>query len=262
MTAKVLPVGTEAGASGASINIHAGTVKKSAPVGTAVASRIVEQGKYMAKFGDVGFPRVLAVHEENGCYFMERLQEMPWYIVDYYALMMQLVIHLDRYVWGAVTDIKIDNTDWVEKHYAYITPRCKKWAPEHYDRLMMKFSLLKHDELRDTFIHGDPTFDNCMLRDGQLVTIDPIAPYDGIPSLTCVDMGKILQSAAGYERIRYGRPMPTLDMFQAMRVLNLDPVERDATLYFCAVHFIRLLPYQPEHLRPQFKETLRWVLSL
>lgn len=64
--------------------------------------------------------------------------------------------------------------------------------------------------------HGDPIVDNLMVRkfiegievDDHYVLIDPIPPTPAIPSHRMVDLGRFIQSAAGYEQIRYTNEFP------------------------------------------------------
>lgn len=58
--------------------------------------------------------------------------------------------------------------------------------------------------------HGDPILDNVMRRPGtnDIVIIDPIPPASAIPSYPYTDVGRFVQSAAGYEKIRYGGDFP------------------------------------------------------
>ena len=57
---------------------------------------------------------------------------------------------------------------------------------------------------RLTWTHGDLILDNVM-RDakGNLILIDAIPPCPALPSLEIVDYGRLIQSAAGYEQLRY-----------------------------------------------------------
>lgn len=102
--------------------------------------------------------------------------------------------------------------------------------------------------------HGDPIIDNLMLRrraNGipQTVLIDPIPPVPAVPSLAVVDYGRVVQSAAGYEPLRY--LATDLDDWQERVAQVLDNVasityERGfdvntirATLFYSVIHMLR-----------------------
>jgi hypothetical protein len=56
-------------------------------------------------------------------------------------------------------------------------------------------------------IHGDPTLDNMLLKDGQIRITDPIPPqYLNRPCLRSVDQGRLLQSFLGWETVLRGMP--------------------------------------------------------
>lgn len=65
--------------------------------------------------------------------------------------------------------------------------------------------------LRRGLTHGDPIYDNVMYRpkpewqkgSHQLVLIDPIPATPAIPDVLAVDVGRVIQSAVGYEELRY-----------------------------------------------------------
>lgn len=51
-------------------------------------------------------------------------------------------------------------------------------------------------------IHGDPTMANVLDDEGRPVLIDPVPVGFGIPPVAHVDLGKVLQSMFGWERLR------------------------------------------------------------
>lgn len=249
--------------SGATIYFTERGVLKSGDPNTEVGKRIVLQGRFMASYDVPILPKIISVNEAQGSYSMERLIDMPWGLVDHKLLFMQVIEELFRWFWTYDHGLPIDNTGWMDMHWEYMDRKIKENCREVWHKMHEKFCALDHDELRPALIHGDPTFDNCMLRaDGQLVITDPIPANHAIPNLVAVDMGKVLQSAAGYEVIKYNRPMIHLSFAEALRMMALDDVERAGAIYFCAAHFVRLLPYQKdqEH-KDKFKLILNKILE-
>lgn len=66
-----------------------------------------------------------------------------------------------------------------------------------------------------TWTHGDLILDNVMRdAEGKLILIDAIPPCPALPSLAIVDFGRLIQSAAGYEQMRYNGTTPKDDVWQ------------------------------------------------
>lgn len=112
---------------------------------------------------------------------------------------------------------------------------------------------------RDTgWTHGDPIIDNVMMRGDQFVLIDPIPPCPALPSVAVVDYGRLVQSALGYEQIRYRGEFPEMGLWKERlyHVLNnLMPaysaytfnVEKiRATLFYAIIHMLRGVRTAPE----------------
>src|SRR5437588_835106 len=76
----------------------------------------------------------------------------------------------------------------------------------------------------------------------ELLLIDPIPATPAVPDLLCVDVGKMLQSAVGWESVRYQRPFRH-GVSDLTRCLTLDEYEWEASSYWCGVHLLRTLPY-------------------
>jgi hypothetical protein len=95
--------------------------------------------------------------------------------------------------------------------------------------------------------HGDPIIDNVMSRDGDLVLIDPIPATQAIPDYLAVDVGRLLQSAVGYERARYNEgPEATEDPLDriiemAYSTMNhrVHKHEMITCYYFAVFHLLR-----------------------
>lgn len=85
-------------------------------------------------------------------------------------------------------------------------------------------------------IHGDPTVSNAMLRDTDLVLIDPRPPNGHIPSAAMVDRGKILQSWMGWEYVAYNEP----DVSYNPPYFMSDKTLRKQALFWCGYHAARI----------------------
>lgn len=93
-------------------------------------------------------------------------------------------------------------------------------------------------------IHGDPALSNLMQRpNGQLVITDPMPrlPYRReIPSRKEVDLGKLVQSAMGWERILM-EPMMLTMWNEVDAILSLVPFqETKPALLWGAIHLARV----------------------
>lgn len=233
------------GISGATVEIHGDRVIKFGRPGTPVGDRVIAQGRFCQSTQSRILPRIKSVNAESCLYEMELLSHLPWSFVDHTQLFMDMYIGLFEQLWMTGNVNLIDNSNWPRRHREYIEQRARDYAPDHSVKLLELFDRLKHWQLRKCLIHGDPTFDNCMQRqNGELVIIDPIPSDQKIPGLVCVDVGKMLQSAAGYERIKFGRETHDFNLEKAVKLLSLTEPELSASLYFCAAHYVRLLPYQ------------------
>lgn len=242
------------GSSGAQVIIHNDVVVKTMkdvvlPYEEPVR-RLIGQGRFIRKHQDISaLPRTRRVLTDG--YTMERLKELAPGEQDW--LLPRIIDVLQEQFWSNRED-----------------PAYQKfYIPEHVkktERLFIALSLparRKMRNVRDTMdwqalrrclTHGDPTLDNVMWRDfgenfeeSELVLIDPLPPTVEVPQLMSVDYGKVLQSALGYERARYNdNTWPFLGLDGAEQLLEgLSVIERRAAWYWCAVHFLRAVPYSP-----------------
>lgn len=106
--------------------------------------------------------------------------------------------------------------------------------------------------------HGDPTVSNAMRRwDGSLVLIDPRAPRHYIPQARETDMGRLLQSALGWEEVAYGdsRVEYVPPLFWD------DPTLRRKALYWCGATAKRIEKKEMESPEPR-EHILHWCLKV
>jgi hypothetical protein len=100
-----------------------------------------------------------------------------------------------------------------------------------------------------TFFHGDLTYENIMVKDGDFKLLD--FDSDNLPGAPEMDMGKLFQSAfAGYEYwdtndFVYNRKESDviIDFYADFLQQDRAQVVNKATFY-CALHLIRMIPYQ------------------
>jgi hypothetical protein len=234
--------------SGASVYVHGAHVIKWAKAGTDVADRIDMQSAWLVENAKLDFlPRV--EKRMAGGYRMELLSALPDF-VDEGTLVRVMVSKLGQ-LWNHP---RVHHFD-VDLHHDYVWTRASQvglakemedWGKEVLWYATRSWYAVCH-------VHGDPTIDNCMLRSsGELVITDPIPPGVHLPSIRALDIGKILQSAMGYEGIRFGRRptnMPEVPSSYWEEVLpDVDSDEWNLCMYLAAVHFVRLLRYTPQHL--------------
>jgi hypothetical protein len=146
-----------------------------------------DQAVFMSYLGEQVCPKILAMNHTHYC--MEYLN--PAQLNTDSLLVVENL--LEEFVWYR-NDSRWVNTD----EYA--------WRYSIYDNLgvdVPNWALGPH-----CVIHGDPTCDNMLVRDTELVITDPIPPqWLNKPSIVAVDHGKILQSFLGWETVLRGIPL-------------------------------------------------------
>lgn len=96
-------------------------------------------------------------------------------------------------------------------------------------------------------IHGDPTLSNAMIRQpGHVIIIDPIKPMGKIPAFREVDLGKMLQSAIGWETVTMGWAINGLGAEEViLECENKDTIRK--AWFWCAMHLLRILNHGPHN---------------
>lgn len=210
---------------------------------------------------------------KNG-YLMERLYEYEPIWGTLPAMYIEDAVELlEDHVWSRNAYQRID---W-DAHREYIFGRAvKHLTPDDLRRLELAWQHLRvgSRHLHASLTHGDPTFDNMMLRrkhfSSHAVIIDPLPPYQNgeMPQVSAVDVGKIMQSLIGYEEVKYGvspwtSPGTVEARFaQLKRQLNPTSHEWRAAHWFLIAHIVRLIPYQPIEKREQCRGLLRKAFQL
>lgn len=142
---------------------------------------------------------------------------------------------------------------WGYDDYPY-NPRCNEELSIHLHTVAKSFFikaasvdsligvLRKQKQRQVVCIHGDPTLANCVHGPNGWRWIDPLI-RDYILGDPHVDLGKLFQSCMGYEAVLLGQPpRPNYELMR--RLADMLHLDFQLGMCWCAVHFIRLLPYQ------------------
>ena len=255
------------GTSGAQVVIVGPCAIKYAPhfATDVVRQRLVRQDTFMRLLGPQVCPRVLTSLATG--FVMERCEPTApdrGTVMDQLAVVLRI---LEDHVWVAKdTSVTIGDINWGTRHWAYLEARVDTYCPQHKTKIHRAMEEAVHrtdggDIMR--MIHGDPTYDNIVFLKNQLLITDPLPPEPYMPALREVDVAKMMQSIIGYEAIKYDDPrLETVNpwvagqTFFAHRGLDWYTVH-----YFVVVHILRLLPYQPEHLRDAYLSLLEVAVA-
>lgn len=250
------------GSSGAEFNFLGDRVVKLAPE-KATGQRVMDQGLWLQKHPSPAVPKVFQVYARS--YVMERLIVPPFWALDHITMIHMAYVQLAAHIWSQPADVEFIGTGETEAKYRKLcTDFDMTDTVERLDKLVRK---IQWDRLKRCLTHGDPTFENVMFRDteygGDLVIADPIPASSAVPDLRCVDLGKMLQSALGWEQIRYGGRWPKLRA-GTMDVLRYaeDKNEWAATAFWAAVHLLRAFPYVSDDVRTKLKERVNAAIHL
>lgn len=239
------------GASGATFTFGVYVVDKRHPTAT---DRIREQARWLEENASPAVPRLanpttLSEERDPHEYSMERLFTPPPQLLNHGAVLSEMLRQLNEHVWARPAVVAPNWGATYEKILRLLT-----YLPEDEylsvgKNLLQLFHLVRESKLEACLTHGDPTFDNVMVREatGELVLVDPIPATPAVPDLRSVDTGKILQSIVGWERVRYGRDQAFVTGISALRMRIPLDVEWEATVMWCAVHLLRTLPYHDQH---------------
>lgn len=252
------------GQSGATVSCSGGTAQKLGD------ERVRLQGDWLFRNrsfhivrlydGPVQLPEAADTFPGGWSYTMERLAELPQDIVGARELGTDISRVLRHWTWKQEPNVPMD---W-KAHIAYVQERAEEHAPEYASFLHTRGVVLSSWDscgvLPRCLTHGDPTFANAMLRGRHLVMTDPLPATPHMGDVRAVDIGKILQSAFGYEvkRFRWKKHLQLSpgDVWRLAREIAQDSDEAYAAMYFAAVHFVRLLPYTPDDKKDDMKELL------
>lgn len=213
------------------------------------AGLLLAQAAYMREYG-APFARVLRIGAEG--YATPTLRPLFGPMRDRLVMAVASLASL----WSQPASVP---ATWAAEHWAYVTQLCTlhrlPWVQHTLYRVLPRV-------LRNPgpvcVTHGDATLDNMLLDEHNRATwVDPIPPTPKVPAFLAVDIGKLLQSAYGYEHIKYGRRWPETterDMHVVLRGLSA-PV-RFAAHYWYWVHMLRLLRYALPHVKAHYTTIL------
>lgn len=202
---------------------------------------MAEQARHCMKMRGIA-PKIFHYSEHlygaDSYYVMEKLQEPdyatdPQWAEDTLCAMVQML----RHIWRLSTP-RYEQPGW----QAQLTKFCLEQGVFDVTKLMHE---LQFDDLplgAPESMHGDPTLANVMLRNGELVICDPIPAGGKIPAHWTVDVGKLLQSAIGWERHLYGMPIERDACVRAV-LGDLDELHQRRCWFWCMVHLLRIIPY-------------------
>lgn len=243
------------GTSGALIRVESDYVLKMA-LKRGQERRVNSQGEFMDYIGAPVFPRVWDI--TPGSYKMERCLDIDLRKTDHLVLTDWVLKQLKNEIWCKQPRVESTKT-WPEKLRRYVLARAaeSRLLDDQLKKIAGVLDRLSElsKELTVAEIHGDPTLDNVLVHEKheKLVLTDPLPtsePSSKIPSLLSVDVGKLLQSALGYERAKRGQEIlrPTSVVRSEMESCVADHITSNADLeasrLFCVVHYVRLIPYQ------------------
>lgn len=220
-------------------------------------TRVRDQGVWLTQFGDCNpLPQVFQVLW-NG-YEMEKLQsrDLPITVLETYHR-CDLILELlqgEIWVYKPMQRTLYERNFNTREHKLYIKRLLRdvdrrEWWPY----LRSYVDTIDWCTLKTAVTHGDPIIDNLLWRRGvsnaitDAVLIDPIPSCPALPDLAAVDVGRVIQSAVGYEAIRYlSRDVARPDVDDAVtHVLNtwmdekFDVNEARAAIHFAIIHMLR-----------------------
>lgn len=210
-------------------------------------NRVVEQGQWLLDNAETHLPVVRRVLPRG--YAMEALTHIPIQDVS----LDRVVDALADSVWRYAPTVHVDTSRTLLK----IDKILRKHAPQLLPEAITATAYIRRTD--DCLAHGDPTAENVMLRGDTYVIIDPLPATEAIPDDAAVDVGKLLQSAHGWEEMKgeersHWRPEDVAKYFS-------DEVFAVGELW-CVVHFIRTLPYVSKEVKPRVVSKLAQLLGL
>ena len=211
--------------------------------------RVGAQGKWLYKHNGIGCLPCVYEYDRSE-YRMEFLHEIDLNTVDHKLLLEVVCKLLRKQIWSLAPVVKLDLNAHIAKR-ASLRNRAQI-SSRYYAYLAAAGALIEWETLETGLIHGDPIIDNVMREMDsdvppvtRIVIIDPLPATPTEPDILAVDRGKLLQSALGYESIRYDlehyAPCTINETFDLFEITA--PNERLATVYFTIFHFMRTAPY-------------------
>lgn len=196
------------------------------------------QARYMMRL-----PRVCPhVHEIFGCgYVMERCWE-PTTLDKEWAVdtIVQMAKLLDKYCWEQRGDDP--EPHWANNLRGRFTGELPRFPWESWLGTM-------HVDIPDPefgeLIHGDCTLANVLYgSDGALRITDPLPPSEYIPPHATVDVGKLFQSAIGWENVAHGWPYYKSALVEPLLAGSpMNEMSGRRALFWLMIHLLRTRRY-------------------
>lgn len=221
-----------------------GTVTKSG----GIPERTREQGEWLVQHGSHVFPKIVSLLDDG--YVMEKLEHINYWDIDNSFVHVALL----RHVWSqpAVVPpttktnklLKEKMSGIIDKHLApFISKTVAEAIMTDATEAAVGAYRLKH-----ALTHGDPTAENVMFRPGYgNVLIDPIRATEVVPDSPAVDIGKMLQSAYGWEHAKYNNGMLAYNHADIADVINNDELLEVGEAW-AVVHVMRAIPYVKQNM--------------
>jgi hypothetical protein len=207
-----------------------------------IVEKTIEQGRWIMENSTPAFPLVFELTSDG--YVMERLDHMSPTEVR----AVDVVSLLRRYVWGSPATQPA--TQETRKLLRNKVTRNLESSGLHLSTAYVDAALTAAERAYEAALsaqpalsHGDATAENVMYRRGfGPVLIDPIPATLAVPDSPCVDVGKMLQSAYGWEEAKYMRE------WRAYSTKDVEHAVADSDLFvagqaWAVVHVIRAIPY-------------------
>lgn len=194
--------------------------------------RVGSQGEWIYNNYNTYLPRVYSFLENS--YVMETLNKFE--LKSNKEDFVKEIIEILKYnFWNSPPDNYIDHSEHIKRLYDI------SYSFSIFDKMMKIKESINWEKLTYGKVHGDPILDNIMFRN-NIVIIDPIPSTKSIPDLISVDLGRILQSAMGYENDVYLDNR--LDGCNLNFLNNMFSKEDlYAAKYWCIFHFLRSAKY-------------------
>lgn len=214
--------------------------------------------KYLASHHDV-FVRVKSVQSYNGTdlveFTMPRLRapsipnEGAEALASGYEKLQRLWRH--RYF---VDPFQF--AGWRDRLFRHLSTRMSA-VPDFPDTLILDVIARLPEPEPPIAIHGDATLANLLFDKIQntWVWCDPL-DREFIPQDRRVDMGKILQSCYGYERVLLGQ-RDSLALNTTWIPFLMDSWDYEIAHIWCIIHFMRAIPYQDDRVKEIIVKWLR-----
>lgn len=225
-----------------------------------IIDRLYTQAQYMTELNGSSLQPICpkVIDTTNHGYRMQRartVHEVKGRIIsaeDQSRLLEAMFLRLQDQVWSRPRIIA-PNENWLEHLISYMTPvfAHSSVGIATVDRKTIENAIpdLGKMDLPSVRVHGDATLDNILFGKSSegtrlLFVSDPLSPDKRIPAMRAVDLGKMLQSAHGWEHLKYGESWAKPSAQGVIRLMNMIPSgERYASAIWFGIHIARIVPY-------------------